>query len=263
MSPSRTGSARNPDQRKPVPGPRRARSKITRSSALVSPISPQMHRIVASGLQMSGNPEGNILIQQEPHAGRVTGTSMQLMCRPSADEPRDRTRDSRAVFATAAVSKKVTAIAWRPVPVLAGSSRSRRRSSHGQTILAMIAMTDDHHPDLRLWVELRGFEPLTPSMRRVCRLVHMCTVLALLLLGLTRATTSRRTSPLGRAEDADACRSLAARPARCGAMRDAAQSYGRAADKRSKRPDRLPAIRPLTLNFLVAGAGFGPATSGS
>ena len=29
-----------------------------------------------------------------------------------------------------------------------------------------------------------------------------------------------------------------------------------------KRPDRLPAIRPLTCTYLVAGAGFEPATSG-
>ena len=32
--------------------------------------------------------------------------------------------------------------------------------------------------------------------------------------------------------------------------------------RRSKRPDRLPAIRPLTCTYLVAGAGFEPATSG-
>jgi antitoxin (DNA-binding transcriptional repressor) of toxin-antitoxin stability system len=29
----------------------------------------------------------------------------------------------------------------------------------------MITKSEDHGPDLRLWVELRGFEPLTPSMR--------------------------------------------------------------------------------------------------
>ena len=32
--------------------------------------------------------------------------------------------------------------------------------------------------------------------------------------------------------------------------------------QRSKRPDRLSAIRPLTCTYLVAGAGFEPATSG-
>jgi len=44
--------------------------------------------------------------------------------------------------------------------------------------------------------------------------------------------------------------------------RSGARSHGRTADERSKEPDRLPAIRPLTCNFVVAGAGFEPATSG-
>src|SRR6266568_4879296 len=39
---------------------------------------------------------------------------------------------------------------------------------------------------------------------------------------------------------------------------DAAQSRRRVTDKRSKRPDRLPALRPLTCDYLVAGAGFEP-----
>ncbi len=42
----------------------------------------------------------------------------------------------------------------------------------------------------------------------------------------------------------------------------APRSRGRTADKRSRGPDRLPAIRPLTCTYLVAGAGFEPATSG-
>src|SRR5258705_2555793 len=35
----------------------------------------------------------------------------------------------------------------------------------GQTIFTMIAKVEDHGSGLRFWVELRGFEPLTPSMR--------------------------------------------------------------------------------------------------
>jgi len=45
----------------------------------------------------------------------------------------------------------------------------------------------------------------------------------------------------------------------CSGPAGVARSHGQAADKRSKRPDRLPAIRPLTCNYLVAGAGFEPA----
>jgi hypothetical protein len=41
-----------------------------------------------------------------------------------------------------------------------------RRSSYGQTIIAMIIAVSDHGLDLRFWVELRGFEPMTPSMRK-------------------------------------------------------------------------------------------------
>ena len=37
----------------------------------------------------------------------------------------------------------------------------------------MIVKSDDHGPDLLFWVELRGFEPLTPSMRTVVWHVHM------------------------------------------------------------------------------------------
>jgi len=32
-------------------------------------------------------------------------------------------------------------------------------------IFSMIIKAEDYGPDLRVWVELRGFEPLTPSMR--------------------------------------------------------------------------------------------------
>jgi hypothetical protein len=32
-------------------------------------------------------------------------------------------------------------------------------------IFNMIIEAENHGADLRLWVELRGFEPLTPSMR--------------------------------------------------------------------------------------------------
>jgi hypothetical protein len=35
-------------------------------------------------------------------------------------------------------------------------------------ISSMIIKAGDHGPDLQLWVELRGFEPLTPSMRIRC-----------------------------------------------------------------------------------------------
>jgi hypothetical protein len=42
---------------------------------------------------------------------------------------------------------------------------SGRRSSDGQMIFAVIVEGEDHGLDLRVWVELRGFEPLTPSMR--------------------------------------------------------------------------------------------------
>ena len=45
--------------------------------------------------------------------------------------------------------------------------------------------------DLRFWVKLRGFEPLTLSMRRMCCLVHMCTALALPPLCPARPTTGR------------------------------------------------------------------------
>jgi hypothetical protein len=36
----------------------------------------------------------------------------------------------------------------------------------------------------------------------------------------------------------------------------------RTANKRSRGPTAVLAIRPLTCNYLVAGAGFEPATSG-
>ena len=35
-------------------------------------------------------------------------------------------------------------------------------------IFSVIIKAEDHGPDLLVWVELRGFEPLTPSMRIRC-----------------------------------------------------------------------------------------------
>jgi hypothetical protein len=35
-------------------------------------------------------------------------------------------------------------------------------------IFSMIIKAEDHGSDLLVWVELRGFEPLTPSMRTRC-----------------------------------------------------------------------------------------------
>jgi hypothetical protein len=35
-------------------------------------------------------------------------------------------------------------------------------------IFGMIIKAENHGPDLLVWVELRGFEPLTPSMRTRC-----------------------------------------------------------------------------------------------
>ncbi len=35
-------------------------------------------------------------------------------------------------------------------------------------IFSMIIKAEDHGSDLLVWVELRGFEPLTPSMRIQC-----------------------------------------------------------------------------------------------
>ena len=40
------------------------------------------------------------------------------------------------------------------------------RSSHGQKILSHDHQTGNHGSDLHFLVELRGFEPLTPSMRK-------------------------------------------------------------------------------------------------
>ena len=44
--------------------------------------------------------------------------------------------------------------------------------------------------------------------------------------------------------------------------RSVAPSRQRTANKRSRGPSAVLAIGPLTFNFLVAGAGFEPATSG-
>jgi len=36
-------------------------------------------------------------------------------------------------------------------------------------IFSMIIKTENRDLDLRVWVELRGFKPLTPSMRKTYR----------------------------------------------------------------------------------------------
>jgi hypothetical protein len=43
-------------------------------------------------------------------------------------------------------------------------------------ILAMITEAGNYGSDLRFWVELRGFEPLTPSMRTRGATVQTCQV---------------------------------------------------------------------------------------
>ena len=45
-------------------------------------------------------------------------------------------------------------------------------------IFNMIIKAEDHGPDLRVWVELRGFEPLTPSMRTECAIGQSGQVIA-------------------------------------------------------------------------------------
>src|ERR1022692_1550901 len=52
---------------------------------------------------------------------------------------------------------------WRAGDI--GNSRVERRSSHGQADLDRDNPRSLHVADLVVWVELRGFEPLTPSMR--------------------------------------------------------------------------------------------------
>src|SRR6266702_5467246 len=59
----------------------------------------------------------------------------------------------------------VDAISGLPRAADAGGCRPERRSTDGQVILGVITKTLMHASDLRFWVELRGFEPLTPSMR--------------------------------------------------------------------------------------------------
>ena len=56
----------------------------------------------------------------------------------------------------------------RPRATAVGHYRLDRRSNDGQMIKAMITDCSDHGLDLRFWVELRGFEPLAPSMRTRC-----------------------------------------------------------------------------------------------
>jgi len=67
----------------------------------------------------------------------------------------------------------VDAISGLPRAADAGGCRPERRSSDGQAILVEIMKTSWHAADLRFWVELRGFEPLTPSMRTKWSQVHI------------------------------------------------------------------------------------------
>src|ERR1017187_5257646 len=55
---------------------------------------------------------------------------------------------------------------WRTADI--GNYRVERRSSHGQADLDRDNPRSLHVADLVVWVELRGFEPLTPSMRTRC-----------------------------------------------------------------------------------------------
>ena len=58
--------------------------------------------------------------------------------------------------------------ATRLMPPRLAKRRSTPRSDDSQMILEPIPASADQAPDLRFWVELRGFEPLTPSMRTRC-----------------------------------------------------------------------------------------------
>jgi len=50
-------------------------------------------------------------------------------------------------------------------------------------IFSMIIKTENHGPDLRVWVELRGFEPLTPSMRTQCAIGQTAWVMVFAQVG--------------------------------------------------------------------------------
>src|ERR1700722_9402594 len=54
------------------------------------------------------------------------------------------------------------------MPAISGHCCSERRSWDGQRILVKGITAADYSSDLRFWVELRGFEPLAPSMRTRC-----------------------------------------------------------------------------------------------
>jgi hypothetical protein len=56
-------------------------------------------------------------------------------------------------------------------------------------IFNMIVKAEDHGPDLRVWVELRGFEPLTPSMRIQCSAGQTGQVIAFTQLSSQRTVT--------------------------------------------------------------------------
>jgi hypothetical protein len=68
-------------------------------------------------------------------------------------------------FITSPMSAEAEAATCQPGTAHTGPGCSARRSSDGQTIIVMITAGQNHGLDLRFWVELRGFEPLTPSMR--------------------------------------------------------------------------------------------------
>jgi hypothetical protein len=67
-------------------------------------------------------------------------------------------------------SRQVPLGAGKPVPARAVSPITAccwpgRRSGDGQMIFSVIIKAEEYASDLLVWVELRGFEPLTPSMR--------------------------------------------------------------------------------------------------
>jgi hypothetical protein len=78
------------------------------------------------------------------------------------DDSRDTNQMIMALFISVGAGSRIRC---HHVPDSVDPWRQARRSNHGQTILTMFTNIRDDGYDLRLWVELRGFEPLTPSMR--------------------------------------------------------------------------------------------------
>jgi hypothetical protein len=93
--------------------------------------------------------------------------SLSLILRVVAGLHHRRDADRRiiTVFIATTREQRKRAVACRLASALAGLCRSARRSRDGQTILITVPQAWDHAHDLRFWVELRGFEPLAPSMR--------------------------------------------------------------------------------------------------